>query len=111
MRHFAIQSVARLMLYASFARCAWACGADGDHGPPTGPIGPIIIEGGASSGGAATGGAAPNGMSGDSAFNVAGARFGAGGDGSAGRELFGTGGSGTGQFSRAGTPNAFGGQP
>jgi hypothetical protein len=50
-------------------------------------------------------------MSGDSAFNVAGARFGAGGDGSAGRELFGTGGSGTGQFSRAGTPNAFGGQP
>ena len=93
MGHFVVQPFARLALYATLASCALACGcgADGGRGPPTGPIGPIITEGGSSNGGGsaggASGGATANGTSG-SPFNAAdlesSGAFGTGGNGSAG---------------------------
>ena len=118
MKPIAVPPFARLKLYATLAQFTLACGGDGGHGPPTGPIGPIISEGGNSSSGASTGGASvgavPDGMSGG-VLSVAGITnrdpSGTGGDGSAGRDPFGSGGSGTGsdRSGSAGTPSPFGG--
>jgi len=124
MRHFAVQRCARLTLYATLAHCLLACGADDEHGPPIGaPTGPVVNEGGSSNAGANAGGGTPGagapaiggpvGASG--AFGTAGAAasnpFGTAGDGSAGRDSFGIGGSGSGsdRFGGAGSPNAFAG--
>ncbi len=126
MRHFAIQRLARLTLYATLARCALACGADSDHGPPIGaPTGPVIVdEGGNSNGngpgnggqpGNPNGGAAANGASGtfNTAANGGTGQFEVGGNGNGGGNPFGVGGSSTGDpFGSAGlntTPSGFSG--
>lgn len=125
MRHFVLQRFVRLALYATLARCALACGADTDHGPPigspTGPIGPVVSEAGSSASAGQAGnntGGASIGTSPDfgGAFNSAtgGSAFGAGGSGSAGRDQFGVGGSGpsTDPFGAGGSVTAsFGGSP
>ncbi len=122
MRHFAVRRFARLALYATLARCALACSADSDHGPPIGapegPIGPIVAEGGTFSGAGNGGQAAANTNSGAAANGTAGGAFGTvdtagagpfgnGGNGNA----FGSGGTGTGSdpFGVAGTPSASSG--
>jgi len=135
MRHFALQRLTRLTLYATLAHGALACGADTDRGPPIGsprgPGGPIVSEGGATNlGGQAGanssfGGSAP-GVSGGAfnasagafdatagAFNASaggGNAFAAGGAlGSAGRDPFGVGGGRGDPFGIAGTPSASAG--
>ncbi|HEX2672370.1 MAG TPA: hypothetical protein VHM25_15925, partial [Polyangiaceae bacterium] len=59
MRHFVLQRCVYLALYATLARCALACGADTDHGPPigspTGPVGPVVSEAGSSASAGQTG--------------------------------------------------------
>jgi len=71
MAHLAVQWFARLTLCATIAHCALACGADSDHGPPigapTGPIGPIINEGGSTNG---SGGAGQSGGNANAGPNV-----------------------------------------
>jgi hypothetical protein len=128
MTHFVLQRCARLALYATLARCALACGADTDHGPPigspTGPVGPVVNEAGstASNGQAGNqnaGGASPGttpelGGAFDSAAGGA-TVFGFGGNGSAGRDPFGIGGSGpdNNPFGSGGSVSSFssGGSP
>jgi hypothetical protein len=122
MRHFALQRLVRLTLYAALAHCTLACGADSDHRPPigtpTGPVGPIVTEGGSSSVGGQAGtspsvGGGAIGVTGGG-FDVAagGANpFGVGGTGSAGRDPFGVGGAFTGSdpFGIGGIPSGISG--
>jgi hypothetical protein len=126
MRHFAFRRFAHLTLYATLACCASACGADSDHGPPigspTGPIGPIVNEGGAFSGGGSAGQPGVNANAGQPGFGPSGGAFnqpgssgansfGIGGTGSAGRDSFGVAGFGPGSdpFGVGGSLNASGG--
>ncbi|HYQ01990.1 MAG TPA: hypothetical protein VER96_25125 [Polyangiaceae bacterium] len=113
MRHLTRQRCAQLALYATLARCALACGADTDRGPPIGsppgPDGPVIHEagstgvaGGQTSSNPNTGGSTAVELGGASSVDTGGSAFGAGGSPSAGRDPFGVGGSSTG-------PSPFGG--
>ncbi|HET7541504.1 MAG TPA: hypothetical protein VFK05_16625 [Polyangiaceae bacterium] len=122
MPHFVFQRFVRLTLYATLARCALACGADSDHGPPigspTGPAGPVITEGGSANPGG-QGGANPT-LGGSATSLVGGGfdtatggsnSFGAAGVASAGRDPFGIGGavSGSDPFGSGGTASPFSG--
>jgi len=118
MRHFGFQRLARFSLCTLLAHCALACGADTDHGPPigspTGPGGPVVVEGGGFGGlgqggsSANTGGNATGTIAGASNTEVGGAdSFGIGGDGSAGRDPFGIAGASTDPFGIGGNPSAL----
>lgn len=124
MRHIALQG-ARLVLYATLAHCALACGADTDHGPPIGsppgPTGPVVNDGGRFDGGGQgganqnTGGGNPGvtpGITGGTLGAAGNDSIGIGGSGVAGGDPFGVGGAATGgsnPFGIAGTPSAFSG--
>jgi len=121
MGHSAVKRFTLLTLFAVLAHCALACGAGSDHGPvigsPTGPTGPIVNEGGTFGGAGGPGQPGSNPIAGATALGTSGAsNTGAGGDlfvtagnGSAGREPFGTSGSGSDPFGIAGSPTASGG--
>jgi len=121
MPHFASQRFVRLTLYATLARCALACGADSDHGPPIGsprgPLEPVITEAGSAN---PDGQAGTKTSAGGSATSLSAGGFNAqtGGSNSfatagtgAGRGPFGIGGafSGSDPFASGGTPSAFSG--